>query len=474
MSLSSVEARGRLPRVRLAPRSVRSDADDAAHLAASYGLKPFDWQEDVLEDWLGRRADGRWAAKTCGLAVPRQNGKNALLEIRELFGMVLLNEKILHTAHEVKTARKAFLRLAGFFENPRQYPELAALVRDIRKTNGQEAVTLRDGGSVEFVARSRGSARGFTVDVLVCDEAQELNEEQLAALKPTTSAAAGGNPQFILTGTPPDPETGHGEVFKRIRAEAELKRDKRLAWADYGAPDGPLPDVDDREAWLAHNPSAGVLIDLEEIEGEHIVFSPETFARERLGWWGDPAAASSMAFGEGRWQACFDESAEPVVGAVGVAVAFDRLTASIGVAGMAGETVVVGAVERNPGVGWLIPKLLEVQAKHRCPVVVDGGGPTADMIPAMEAAGIDLQIIKTKELKDACADIFDAVQQGRLAHPGQPMLDGAVAGAVKREIGDGGWAWARRKSTGDISMLEAVTLAAWAADQTYDPLASIL
>jgi hypothetical protein len=65
--------------------------------------------------------------------VPRQNGKNALIEVRELFGMVGRGEKFLHTAHEVKTARKAFKRLQHFFgtkpDDPgAKFPELNALV----------------------------------------------------------------------------------------------------------------------------------------------------------------------------------------------------------------------------------------------------------------------------------------------------------------------------------------------------------
>ena len=43
-----------------------------------------------------------------------------------------------------------------------------------------DAIRPRDGGgAIEFIARSRGSGRGFTVDDLVCDEAQELTDEQL-------------------------------------------------------------------------------------------------------------------------------------------------------------------------------------------------------------------------------------------------------------------------------------------------------
>jgi len=78
------------PRIRLEPDAVDDqDGDDAAKLAGDYGLEPDPWQRDVLRGWLARRADGKWAASRCGLAVPRQNGKNALLEMRELFGMMV-------------------------------------------------------------------------------------------------------------------------------------------------------------------------------------------------------------------------------------------------------------------------------------------------------------------------------------------------------------------------------------------------
>src|SRR5690606_12832897 len=159
-SRSGAKSGAQEPRVRLEPKHKVSDADDAVYLASSYGLVPDEWQETVLRGWLARAASDRWAAPRCGVAVPRQNGKNGILEMRELYGMVALGEKFLHTAHEVKTARKAFLRIASFFENERQYPELAALVKEIRKTNGQEAVVLTNGGQVEFIARSKGSGRG--------------------------------------------------------------------------------------------------------------------------------------------------------------------------------------------------------------------------------------------------------------------------------------------------------------------------
>lgn len=474
--MSSRRSGQRAPRVRLAPRAHSlADADDAYELGAAYGLRLDPWQRDVLSDWMGRTSSGEWAATICGLAVPRQNGKNAVIEVRELFGMIELGERFLHTAHEVKTARKAFLRIASFFENPRTYPELAGLVKEIRKTNGQEAVVLDNGGSVEFVARSRGSARGYTVDVLVLDEAQEFTDEAQEALAPTISSAPLGNPQRIMTGTPPGPKA-NGDIWRGIHRQGEAGKTPRLAWTDFGIV-GPLPDIDDRNLWRQVNPALGGRLRLATIEDERAVFEGnfEGFARERLGWWGDEDEVGNV-FGND-WHVCYSESQLPSRGVVlGLAVSFDLSHASVGVAARGNSKMFVGANRRDRGTAWVVDHLVEVTNRHRCVVAVDGGGPAADLIPALTDKGVQLQVFNTRDVMDACSGIWKAVTEDhKLAHPGHPELDAAVRGAVKRDVGDR-WAWGRRKSTSDVSMLEAVTLAAWEVwrhDQ-YDVLDSVL
>src|SRR5205085_6395080 len=114
------------PRVRWAElnlKAVTNDVDDAVFLSSAYRLIPDDWQTPILSDWLSRRRDGKWCYGRCGLAVPRQNGKNGVIEIRELWGMVVLGEAILHAAHEVKTTRKAFKRLQHFFGKKANDPD---------------------------------------------------------------------------------------------------------------------------------------------------------------------------------------------------------------------------------------------------------------------------------------------------------------------------------------------------------------
>ena len=448
------------PRVRRVPRSVSNEADDAIFLSSAYGLKPDDWQEDVLESWLGRRSDGRWSAATCGLAVPRQNGKNAVIEVRELFGMVALGEKFLHTAHEVKTARKAFLRISSFFENERDYPELAALKREIRKTNGQEAVILTNGGSVEFIARSKGSGRGFTVDVLVLDEAQDLTSEELEALLPTISAAPTGNPQVILTGTPPKPDRVQGEVFRSIRAQGEANSDARLAWTDFGIGGSDLPDVDDRALWFAANPSLGGRLGIGEVEREQALMAdnPEGFAAERLGWW-RPSVLGGGVIPMDKWNAGRADapSGDPV--AFGVDTTWGRDFSTVG--WCAGGYVDVH--EHRKGTGWVVEECRKLQAKYPNALVwVHPKGPAGVLIEELRAGGVRVQEISSEDYSRSCNGFFDAVCEGKIHHSGHPSLDAAVAGAVTR--GGESWVWDRKRGA-VISPLVAVNLAWWAWDR---------
>lgn len=64
-----------LPRERRVPDHVTTWGPDARELAAIAGIHCQPWQSLVLDDMLGERADGKWAARESGLTVPRQNGK---------------------------------------------------------------------------------------------------------------------------------------------------------------------------------------------------------------------------------------------------------------------------------------------------------------------------------------------------------------------------------------------------------------
>jgi hypothetical protein len=478
MSLrSGVRVGSQEPRVRVRPAGCVDfyDGDEAVELSAGYGLTPDPWQGDgVVRGWLARGADGRLAAGRCGLAVPRQNGKNGTVEVVQLHKLVVQGRKILHTAHEVKTARKAFLRLCSFFENERKYPELAALVESIRRTNGQEAIVLLNGASVEFVARSRGSGRGYTVDDLFCDEAQEMDDEQLEALLPTVSAAPSGDPQIIFLGTPPGPNSP-GEVFQRVRSDAVSGQSVRLCWDEWSIPDE-MPVRLALENWREHvyhtNPALGIRLGISTVTDESVAMSAEGFCRERLGQWQN-ANAGARAFSVAAWGVLRGEMPEGARLVYGVKFSVDG--SSIGLAEayrpVDGPVFVRPRREANlgEGIGWLVDFLVANQGEA-AQIVIDGRAGVGALVNALRDGGVKnkrIVIVPTLDQVLAAHSMFEqAVVTGGLSHPGNEAFDLQVTSALKRKIGaNGGFGWDAPEG-GSVVALDAATLAHWGAKTT--------
>lgn len=465
-----------VPRLVYSPKFVWSAADDAAMLGESYGLRPDEWQHKVLESWLGEDSRGRLVSGKCGLAVARQNGKNGTVELSQLYKMVVQGRRILHTAHEVKTARKHFTRMLSFFENERKFPDLAAMVQEIRRTNGQEAIVLTNGASLEFIARSKGSGRGYTVDDLYFDESQELTDEQLEALLPTISAAPSGDPQQIYLGTPPGP-TVRGEVFPRLRAEGVAGKSKRLSWHEWSIPD----DLDPHEAvkrWrelaYATNPALGIRLNITTVEDELGAMSAEGFCRERLGQW--LTKQLTGPFPTGAWDSgVVDGSviAEDSRLVFAVDVSADRTMSHIAVAGFTPDGLPqIEVVASRAGTGWVSDWFAERGKKSPMVVVVqERGAPASSLIEDLaNVEGVSVVKWGGVDLGNATAQFFDLVKdsgvdddgvRSGLVHLPQPVLDLAAAGAMPRILTDGGMAWDRRKSRVDIAPLVAVTGAVW-------------
>lgn len=433
------------------------------------GLQLDPWQALVLEHGLAEQPDGRWAAPTVGVCVPRQNGKGAILEARELAGLFLLGERlVIHSAHEFATSREALTRLEERIEDT---PEFSRRVKTIKHAHGDEGVYLTNGQRVQFRTRTGGGGRGFSADCVILDEAMILPEKALGALRPTLSAMP--NPQVWYTGSAVDQLVHeHGVVFTRVR-ERGLRGDPRIAWFEWAAggldqPDlGLLPQgfIDDPDRWVEANPALGVRINEDAIRDEIGDMDPRTFAVERLGVgdWPDTSVDGSAVFDLTRWRALVDAESV-VVGRLVFAfdVTPDRSAASICAAGVRGDGLIhVEVVDSHPGTGWVAPRLAELRRRNRpAAVVCDGASPAASL-----AAGINGTLeVGAPEYVRACGVIFDLVAEAGVRHLGQPELEAAIRGAARRPLTDA-WAWSRKSSTIDITPLVAATLAVWRAAQ---------
>lgn len=444
------------PSVRIVPPYQKTDGPDACAVLRAGGIKLDPWQMDILDDWLGRTPGGRWASPTCGGSVPRQNGKTLVLQGRMEAGMILFNEQVIYTAHLQKTATETFEEMRDFFEHPKLKPYVA----EIKTALGREQIILKTGARVKFLARTRNGGRGQHGDLLIIDEAQELDENQQASFLPAISASL--NPQTIYIGTPPDP-TATGTVFRGIREKAETS--KRTAWFEYSVPE--IGNVRDQERWAATNPALGRRILLSTIEGEVEQMDEDTFARERLGWW-SPIAVEKVEYALDKdvWAACASEELKPE-GKTAYGVKFSADGSEICLCGAVCPKegpARISLIERRPtgaGTRWLADWLNERYGKAAC-VVIDGRNGTDVLVDRI----VDVWKAKGSVIRPSARDMVASV--GQLVtemneksvtwYKPQAALDESATSSVKRSLA-GGWAFGGP----DSAPIEACALALWGA-----------
>lgn len=469
MTMGQVGAQ--IPRVRIEPERASTDGEDAAILMTAYGNTPDPWQRLVLDCWLGKDSDGHYTVTSAGLAVPRQNGKNVCLEAREFIGLTVNGEKILHTAHQVRTAKKSFNRLVRMFTDKR-HPEIMAMVRSIRRTNGEEAIMLWNGGSIEFSARSRQAARGFDgISLVVYDEAQELTDDQVEAIMATLAASATGTRQIIYTGTPPYPGCP-GTVFRRRRTACLQNPGKSDAWHEWSAEGEDIEKipVEDPALWYQTNPALGIHLTEAFTAEELRSMSRDGFARERLGWWSPVLTEQTdYAIDKAAWEKCASDEPKPEgKTAYGVKFSADGTAVCLCGAVIPKEGKArISLIELRPtsmGLRWLGDWLGARYGKASC-VVIDGRNGVdvlVDRISGTWKAKDSIIRASTKNVIASVSALTEAVNEGSLTwYRPQEVLKESALGATKRPFG-GGYGFGGENSI----PIEACALALWGAQNS--------
>lgn len=449
------------PRLVSYPQGISSAGQDAVDFAAMAGLYLDPWQQFSLECLMQERADGKWAARTGVLICPRQNGKGAVDEAWELAQLFLNGCRIvLHTAHHNKTAKSAFAKMRARIEG---CDELKSLLMDdrsngIRVANGEYGFTFKSGQQLIYGTRTGGAGRGLTIDATVLDEAQELSDDELDALKPTMATAP--NPQTLWTGSAPK---ATAEVLRRIMARGR-DADPSLCYLEWSI-DEELenPDLDDRELWAIANPGYRIRLDDDAIIDERGTMSDEGFGRERLGI--VVVDKADGPFEKGTWKRAANADSV-ITGPVTFAVetAEDSSWACIGVAGKGPLGMHAESVAYQGGTDWIVARAKALATSHQHNgFVIQLGTPAASLLADFRAAGLKVVEASLGQYQQACGQLFNAVKSGTVHHLDQAELNVSVRGAKKKPSGDA-FVWDRRKSL-DISPLAAVTLAFWGANQ---------
>lgn len=444
------------PSVRIAPAYTATDGGDALKILQMGGLILDPWQADILDDWMSLTKSKRWAARTCGVSIPRQNGKTALVQGRMIAGMLLYNEQVIYTAHLQKTATETFEEMRDFFEKPR----LKKYVKDIKTALGREQIILTSGARVKFLARTRNGGRGQHGDLLIFDEAQELDEDQQASFLPAISASL--NPQTIAVGTPPSPQSP-GVVFRAIRQRALRGDTQSTAWTEYSVDE--IGDVTDRSRWMATNPAMGRRILESTIEGEAEQMPADTFARERLGWWAPIIERHiEKAISAEVWNACASDEPKPE-GKTAYGVKFSADGSEVCLCGAVcpkDGKARISLIERKPtgmGIRWLAD-WLNHRVKVGCCVVIDGKNGVDVLVDRIS----DTWRAKNSVIRPGAKDMIAAAsllmtelnEQSITWYAEQEALNDSALSVVRRPI-SGGWGF----GGDDSAPIEAASLALW-------------
>jgi phage terminase large subunit-like protein len=451
------------------PSTSRSLGDATIELCASAGLFLDPWQELCVRMILAEDDAGMPVAFEAAVIVARQNGKGSILEALCLGWLFLTDTPmILWSAHEFKTAAEGFRRIRALISNA---PHLDRRIAAIRTAAGSEAIILHSGQRLRFVARSKGSGRGFTGGKVILDEAYELSPEDLDALLPTLSTRL--EAQIVYTSSA---GMATSEKLRSIRDRGRKGNDPALAYAEWGGRvqcpvscTHPLPDEDgaetcplnDREEWRRANPAGRVPDSF--IAKERRALSAEGFARERLGVWDEPIGESPISIVD--WTECADTDStiegEPVLA---IDASPGLRSAAVSGAGWRGDGLAHGELVRaEVGTEWLVPYVVDVCKRQEISkVYLIGTAPARAFVPDLEAHGLEVVKLGDAETAAACLALQAEISERKFRHLGDPILTEALAGAARRDVGDGGWTWRRKTSAVDISPLVAMTVARWA------------
>lgn len=436
--------------------------------------KALEWQALLAADLMAVNEDGQWTHMRFGYSLPRRNGKNEVIVMREFWGLEH-GEQILHTAHKTTTSHAAWDRLVhiltecGYVELGRRKKGETPEGKTFRTTKqfGLETITFPDtGGFISFRTRTDNGGLGEGYDLLVIDEAQEYTTAQESSLVYIVSASK--NPQTILCGTPPT-MVSTGTVFTDMRDDILGGTMEESGWAEWSVENEPS-DIHDVELWYKTNPSLGQILTERVIRSE-IRGDKLDFVIQRLGYWFRYSLKSAISKAE--WEALKAPKLPELSGKlfVGIKYGVDGVNVSMAIACRTWDgkvfTEVVDCRPIRDGNAWILTFLMKAQIET---VVIDGKGGQSELVEAMKQVGLKPPVCPTSwEFINANAVFTQAVADAQLCHMGQPSLTQSASNVERRNIGNnGGFGYRSLKDEIEIALLDSVILASWACSK-YKP-----
>lgn len=470
------------PRILKSPLSKGHYGDSLKEFHKAINLNLFDWQEFQIEQLFSVAVDSdKWACTEAGSLCARQNGKGEVLAayaIDHLFIFPRPDNKpktILYSAHEYKTAEEGFRRIKGIIEAS---PALMSKVEHIYDSSGKQEIILKPrkgqvrGDRLKFISRAKNSGRGFTADVLILDEAQELSVASYDSLMYTQTTIP--NPQVFMVGTVPD-ESNDCEVFTglRDRGRSPSGENPTTLWMEY-SPEGAEDyeqaqkiDASDPKLWGQANPSMIQLIPIETIQEQYerdTSASKESFKRERLSIWSSRPPEEETTLNDIDLEA-WESTANPR------ALHGENLVLSVQVADNGGHASISACSQQPDGTyyvehittqlqtRWVSGKLKSLMSELGAVSLVLDEKKCASIIPDLKREKIKFFSARPSEIAGAFSLFVELANDRQLIHRGQASLTESLKKAIPRKVGSYGFTWDASDPQEPVTPTQSATLA---------------
>lgn len=419
------------------------------------------WQQQVADVGGELLEDGRPAYRHVVVTVNRQSGKTTLIfswEIQRAVGWSHLGpQRIAYSAQTGLDARRKFTE----DQFPLLEPKLSTFgIKQLYRRSGEEGVIFDNGSRIGLLSNTDRAGHGRTVDLAIKDEFfSDTDDRRDQALIPSMMARPYA--QIITASTMGTDESAPLNQLVDTGRQATLASiNEGIAYFEWSA--DPDDDPDDPEVWRRCMPALGYTLTEDVVRHARQTLSLPEFWRAFLNVKNGRKANHIIPLD--RWQACADTSSRPV-GSVALAfdISPDRQSGALAIAGNSSTSGLhIEVTDHRKGTGWMVERIAEIAARNDISsIVCDPVSPANSLLADLEAKGLTIRKVTTREATASCGALYDAVLNGKLKHIDQPSLNAAVDGVDKRTVNDA-WMWSRKSSNVDISPLVACTLARFA------------
>lgn len=449
------------------PRSPdrRSDGPAVEVIARTLGTPLIPWQSHVSAVANERRPDGSYEYQVVVVSVPRQTGKTTLLRATGVHRCLVCRRDVFYTAQTGKDARARWMDLVKAL---RVNPALKPPRTIVRLRGGSEHVEFPGGNVFQVFAPTPESLHGYTPPTVMVDEGFALDamagELLMGAIGPAQITIT--DKQIWVVSTAGTAES----VWLHDWIDAAIDGAPRVAGFVWGARDDQDPyNADDIAAF---HPGVGFPLNgrvlaatdvLEQAARNSRAEYERAYANRRT------LTAAHLIPAES-WRPLTDTGLQPPTRSDVVLtfdVAGDRQSSAV-VASWPLEDgrVAVKVVKAGPGLAWLAGTVDDLDRDWRPRrLAAANHGPVLEVVADLEHRGVRVDRIGDRDYATASGAFLTAVENGRLVHDGDAVLERSVVGLATRPAVSDGVALSRRLSAGDSAPGIAAAVGSWLATQ---------